>query len=49
MEDLSVLRDRIDDIDRQIVALYEERMKVSEMVGRFKIENGRKVFDKKRE
>lgn len=49
MEDLRVLREQIDEIDRQIVALYEKRMKVSEEVGKYKIENGLKVFDKKRE
>lgn len=49
MQDLSELREQIDAIDRQIVSLYEERMKISEAVGKYKIENGKKVFDKARE
>lgn len=47
--DLLILRDRIDAIDRQIVALYEERMTVCKEVAEFKIETGKKVFDKVRE
>lgn len=49
MEDLLKLRDEIDKIDNQIVALYEERMKIAEDVARFKIATGKKVFDKERE
>ncbi len=47
--DLLILRDKIDAIDRQIVALYEERMAVCKEVAEFKIETGKKVFDKVRE
>ncbi|MBQ8816574.1 MAG: prephenate dehydratase [Lachnospiraceae bacterium] len=47
--DLLILRDRIDAIDKQIVALYEERMAVCKEVAEFKIETGKKVFDKVRE
>lgn len=46
---LDELRVQIDDIDRQLVELYEKRMKISEEVGKFKIEAGRPVFDKERE
>ena len=49
MEDLLKLRDEIDAIDNQIVALYEERMKIAEGVARFKIRTGKKVFDRERE
>ena len=49
MNELLDLRDKIDEIDRQIVELFEERMKISENVARYKIANGRKVFDKERE
>lgn len=49
MEDLLKLRDEIDKIDNEIVALYEQRMKIAEGVARFKIETGKKVFDKERE
>lgn len=49
MEDLMKLRDEIDKIDNEIVTLYEKRMKIAEKVARFKIETGKKVFDKERE
>ena len=49
MQDLLILRDEIDKIDNEIVALYEKRMKIAEGVARFKIETGKKVFDKTRE
>ena len=49
MEDLLKLRDEIDEIDNEIVALYERRMKIAERVARFKIETGKKVFDRERE
>ena len=42
-------RERIDEIDRQIVGLYEKRMDVSRQVAEYKIETGKKVFDKERE
>ena len=47
--DLAELRSRIDEIDRDIVRLYEERMQVTDQVGEFKIRTGRKVYDKDRE
>lgn len=47
--DLMQLRMQIDDIDRQIVQLYEERMDICSQVAQYKIENGKKVFDKARE
>lgn len=49
MKDLLELRDEIDQIDRQIVSLYEDRMKISEQVAEYKISTGKKVFDKERE
>lgn len=49
MLDLTQLRKEIDDIDRQIVKLFEKRMAVSEKVARFKIETGKPVFDPVRE
>lgn len=49
MEDLLQLRNEIDEIDNEIVALYEKRMKIAEGVARFKIETGKKVFDRERE
>lgn len=47
--DLLVLRDQIDVIDKQIVELYEKRMDVCKEVAEYKIETGKKVFDKVRE
>ena len=47
--DLQELRKQIDEIDEQIVALYEKRMDVSSQVADYKIETGKKVFDKERE
>ncbi len=47
--DLLELRGRLDEIDEKIVALYEERMAVSSQVADYKIETGKKVFDKARE
>lgn len=49
MRDLLELRDEIDEIDEQIVKLYEKRMKIAEEVAEYKIHTGKKVFDKKRE
>ena len=49
MRDLMELRDQIDEIDQQIVRLFEERMDICQEVAEFKIANGRKVFDKDRE
>ena len=49
MEDLLKLRDEIDKIDNEIVSLYEKRMKIAEGVARYKIETGKKVFDRERE
>ncbi len=49
MEDLLKLREQIDEIDNQLVQLYEERMKIAEGVARFKIANGKQVLDRARE
>ncbi len=49
MRDLDELRQEIDVIDEKIVSLFEQRMSLSEEVARYKIENGRKVFDRERE
>lgn len=47
--DLLELRQNLDRIDEQIVKLYEERMEVCSQVADYKIETGKKVFDKARE
>ena len=40
---------RIDSIDEQIIRLYEERMDVCRQVAEYKIETGKKVYDRVRE
>ena len=47
--DLLELREKIDVIDRQIVSLYEQRMEICSRVAEYKIETGKKVFDRQRE
>ena len=47
--DLSTLRNEIDRIDSQLVQLYEQRMEICSQVAEYKIESGKKVFDKTRE
>ena len=49
MKDLNTLRQEIDIIDRQLVALFEQRMAVTEQVGRYKLANGMPVLDRSRE
>lgn len=49
MATLEELRGQLDVVDDQIVKLYEERMKICEQVGGYKVEAGRKVFDRVRE
>lgn len=47
--DLLELRGKLDEIDEQIVSLYEKRMEISSQVADYKIETGKKVLDKTRE
>ncbi|MEI0579478.1 chorismate mutase [Brachyspira pilosicoli] len=49
MEELKDLRKKIDEIDRDIVRLIDERMKVSVKVGEIKKKNNAPIFDPKRE
>lgn len=49
MESLQELREQLDEIDAQIVDLYQKRMDVCGKVGEYKVTTGRKVFDKQRE
>lgn len=49
MLDLQEIREEIDEVDREIVSLYERRMEMSKRVAEYKIETGKKVFDKERE
>ncbi len=47
--DLLDLRNKLDEVDEKIVELYEERMDLCSQVAQYKIETGRKVFDRQRE
>ena len=49
MRDLSEIRNEIDSVDAEIVALYEKRMRLAEQVAEYKISTGKKVLDKERE
>lgn len=49
MRDLLELRDEIDEIDAEIVTLYERRMAIAQEVAEYKISVGKPVFDKTRE
>lgn len=49
MAALEELREKLDTIDNQIVSLYEKRMEVCARVADYKIETGKKVFDRARE
>lgn len=49
MIDLKESRKNIDEIDRQIVALFEQRMRETNEVAKYKLETGKAVYDKMRE
>ncbi len=47
--DLQQIREQLDAVDAQMVALFEQRMELAEQVAEVKKESGKKVFDKERE
>ena len=47
--DLQEIRGQLDVIDRELVALYEKRMKLCGEVAEFKIATGKPVYDGERE
>jgi len=47
--DLIELREQIDGIDARIVELYEKRMEICGKVAEYKVNTGKKVFDRQRE
>lgn len=49
MKDLKKIREEIDEIDSQIVSLYEERMQRTTEVAEYKISVGKPVLDRQRE
>lgn len=49
MRDLLEIREEIDEVDAELVALYAKRMGLAEQVAEYKISTGKPVFDKERE
>ena len=49
MRDLAELRIEIDEIDKQMVELFERRMDVSREVAEYKVATGKRILDKERE
>lgn len=49
MEELDLLRKQIDDIDKQLVELFEKRMELAVRIGIIKEEMGLQIMDSKRE
>ena len=47
--DLKEIRNQIDEIDSQLVHLFEKRMKLSKSVAEYKIQNGLPVLNSARE
>ena len=47
--DLAEIRIKLDEIDKQIENLFEERMRLCGEVAEFKIRTGKPVYDAKRE
>lgn len=46
---LTQIREKLDEIDQKLAALFEDRMKLSEEVARYKIEHQKPVYDRERE
>lgn len=49
MEDIKILREKIDRIDLLIISLFEERFEISKKIGDYKKKNGLKINDEERE
>lgn len=47
--DLQEIRNKLDEVDKELVSLFEERMKLCAEVAEFKIRTGKPVYDKERE
>ena len=47
--DLKEIRNKLDEIDTQLVELFEKRMALCSDVAEFKIQTGKKVYDGERE
>ncbi len=49
VQDLSVTREKIDEVDKKIVSLIEERMNLALEVAKYKISTGKPIYDRERE
>ena len=49
MVDLQDSRKKIDEIDKQMVELFEERMKIAKDVAEYKLQTGKQIYDRERE
>lgn len=49
IQSLDSIRERIDEVDKQLVSLFRERMEISAAVAEYKRANGKQVFDAARE
>lgn len=49
MDTLEELRRRIDEIDEELVALFEERMEISRKIARYKMKSNLPITDRMRE
>lgn len=49
MEDLSILRTRLDELDKTLIGLFETRCRIAEQVGEYKLKTGMKIKDAARE
>ena len=47
--DLSKIRQELDEIDKEIVKLYKQRMSTCELVAKYKMKTGKSILDTKRE
>ena len=49
MKDIKELREKINEIDRQLASLYENRMNAAKDIAEYKLTNNLAILDKKRE
>lgn len=49
MKDLKCLREEIDRVNKELIELFIERMRISQEIGEYKKEKGLKIYDRKRE
>ena len=49
MDQLKEMRMQVDAIDKEIVALFEKRMSLSEQISREKIRSGDRIYNRERE